>query len=149
MGFLCNRCMGIKMKKFFSEFKEFAIRGNVIDMAVGVVIGGAFKAIVDSLVKDIITPFIGLFANQDLSDKVFTIGDVAIKYGSFITSIINFALMAFVIFTIIKFLSKIKDYGKKEVSVEAEIVTKVCPHCLGEIPIKATRCMHCTSVLEK
>ena len=137
------------MKKFFSEFKEFAIRGNVIDMAVGVVIGGAFKAIVDSLVKDIITPFIGLFANQDLSDKVFTIGDVAIKYGSFITSIINFALMAFVIFTIIKFLSKIKDYGKKEVSVEAEIVTKVCPHCLGEIPIKATRCMHCTSVLEK
>ena len=141
--------MGIKMKKFFSEFKEFAIRGNVIDMAVGVVIGGAFKAIVDSLVKDIITPFIGLFANQDLSDKVFTIGDVAIKYGSFITSIINFALMAFVIFTIIKFLSKIKDYGKKEVSVEAEIVTKVCPHCLGEIPIKATRCMHCTSVLEK
>lgn len=137
------------MKKFLSEFKEFAIRGNVIDMAVGVVIGSAFKAIVDSLVKDIITPFIGLFANQDLSDKVFVVRDVAIKYGSFISSIINFALMAFVIFIIIKMLNRVKDLGKKDVLVQAEATTKSCPYCLSDIPIKATRCMHCTSVLDK
>ncbi len=137
------------MKKFLLEFKEFAMRGNVIDMAVGVVIGAAFKAIVDSLVADIITPFIGLFANQDLSDKVFMIKDVAIKYGSFISAIINFVLMAFVIFSIIKMLNKLKNHSKKEVVVQAEVTTKVCPYCLSEIPLKATRCMHCTSVLEK
>lgn len=137
------------MKKFLNEFKEFAIRGNVIDLAVGVVIGAAFKAIVDSLVADIITPFIGLFANQDLSDKVFMVRDVAIKYGSFISSIINFALMAFVIFAIVKMLNKVKGYGKKEVAVQAEVTTKSCPHCLSEVPLKATRCKYCTSVLDK
>jgi large conductance mechanosensitive channel len=137
------------MKKFLSEFKEFAIRGNVIDMAVGVVIGAAFKAIVDSLVADIITPFIGLFANQDLSDNVFMINDVAFKYGSFISAIINFALMAFVIFIIVKMLNRVKGYGKKEIEVQTEVTTKTCPHCLSEVPLKATRCMHCTSVLDK
>ena len=137
------------MKKFLSEFKDFAMRGNVIDMAVGVVIGAAFKAIVDSLVADIITPFLGMFANQDLNDKVFMVKDVAIKYGSFISSIINFILMAFIIFSIIKMLNKLKGYGKKEVVVQAEVTTKTCPYCLSEIPLKATRCMHCTSVLEK
>lgn len=137
------------MKKFLSEFKDFAMRGNVIDMAVGVVIGAAFKAIVDSLVADIITPFLGLFANQDLNDKVFMVKDVAIKYGSFISSIINFILMAFIIFSIIKMLNKLKGYGKKEVVVQADVTTKTCPYCLSEIPLKATRCMHCTSVLEK
>lgn len=137
------------MKKFLNEFKEFAIRGNVIDLAVGVVIGAAFKAIVDSLVADIITPFIGLFANQDLSDKVFMVRDVAIKYGSFISSIINFALMAFVIFAIVKMLNRVKGYGKKDVVVQAEVTTKSCPHCLSEVPLKATRCKYCTSVLDK
>lgn len=137
------------MKKFLNEFKDFAIRGNVIDLAVGVVIGAAFKAIVDSLVADIITPFIGLFANQDLSDKVFMVRDVAIKYGSFISSIINFALMAFVIFAIVKMLNKVKGYGKKDVAVQTEVTTKSCPHCLSEVPLKATRCKYCTSVLDK
>lgn len=138
------------MKKFLSEFRDFAIRGNVIDMAVGVVIGAAFKAIVDSLVNDIITPFIGLFANKDLSENVFMIGEVAIKYGSFISAIINFLLMAFVIFTVIKVINKARTYGKKEKPVEAvEAVTKDCPYCLSEIPIKATRCKYCTSELNK
>ncbi|WMJ22496.1 large conductance mechanosensitive channel protein MscL [Paludicola sp. MB14-C6] len=134
------------MKKFISEFKEFAIRGSVVDMAVGIVVGGAFKGIVDSLVKDIITPLVGIIANQDLSDKVFMIGDVAIKYGSFISAIINFALMAFVIFIIIKFINKIKRFGKKEEAVV--VTTKICPFCKSEIPLEATRCAHCTSVLE-
>ncbi len=136
------------MRKFLSEFKEFAIRGNVIDMAIGVVIGTAFKAIVDSLVNDIITPFIGLFANQDLSDNVFMVGDVAVKYGSFISAIINFALMAFVIFIMVKLINRAKSFGKKEEVVKAEVTTKICPYCLSEVPNKATRCKHCTSALE-
>ena len=136
------------MRKFLSEFKEFAIRGNVIDMAIGVVIGTAFKAIVDSLVNDIITPFIGLFANQDLSDNVFMVGDVAVKYGSFISAIINFALMAFVIFIMVKLINRAKSFGKKEEVVKAEVTTKICPYCLSEVPNEATRCKHCTSALE-
>ncbi len=136
------------MRKFLSEFKEFAIRGNVIDMAIGVVIGTAFKAIVDSLVNDIITPFIGLFANQDLSDNVFMVGDVAVKYGSFISAIINFALMAFVIFIMVKLINRAKSFGKKEEVVKAEVTTKICPYCLSEVPNKAMRCKHCTSALE-
>jgi large conductance mechanosensitive channel len=136
-----------KMKKFFSEFKEFAMRGNVIDMAVGIVVGGAFKGIVDSLVNDIITPIVGIVANKDLSNHVFMIGDVAIKYGSFLSAVINFILMAFVIFIMIKFINKIKRLGKKE-EAETATTTKVCPYCKNEVPIEATRCGHCTSVLE-
>ena len=136
------------MKKFLAEFKEFAVRGNVIDMAVGVVIGGAFKGIVDSLVNDIITPLIGLFANQDLSSNVLPIGDVAIKYGSFLSAIINFILMAFVIFLMIKLINKAKDFGRKEKPVVVEPTTKVCPYCLSEVSKDATRCKHCTSELK-
>ena len=137
------------MKKFLAEFKEFAVRGNVIDMAVGVVIGGAFKGIVDSLVNDIITPLIGLFANQDLSSNVLPIGDVAIKYGSFLSAIINFILMAFVIFLMIKLINKAKDFGRKEKPVVVEPTTKVCPYCLSEVSKDATRCKHCTSELKQ
>lgn len=136
------------MKKFLSEFKEFAVRGNVIDMAVGVVIGGAFKGIVDSLVNDIVTPLIGLFANKDLSNNVFMIGDVAVKYGSFLSAIINFALMAFVIFLMVKLINKARNFGKKEKPVVVEPTTKVCPYCLSEVPKEATRCKHCTSTLQ-
>ena len=132
------------MKKFLSEFKEFAVRGNVIDMAVGVVIGGAFKGIVDSLVNDIITPFIGLIANKDLSDNVLMIGDVAIKYGSFVTAIINFILMAFVIFLMVKMINKARSFGKKEKKPEIPN-SKTCPYCLSEIPKDASKCKYCTS----
>lgn len=134
------------MKKFLSEFKTFAMRGSVIDMAVGIVIGGAFKAIVDSLVGDIITPLIGLIANKDFSEEVFMIGEVAIKYGWFISSIINFLLLAFVIFIMIKMLNKARTFGKKE--QEAAPSTKTCPYCKNSIPIAATRCGFCTSLLE-
>ncbi len=135
------------MKKFLNEFKEFAMRGSVVDMAVGIVVGGAFKGIVDSLVNDIITPLIGLIANQDLSDKVYMIGDVAVKYGSFISAIINFVLMAFVIFVMIKLLNKARSIGKKETVVAP--TTKICPYCKNSITIDATRCGHCTSILEE
>ena len=90
------------IKKFFEEFKAFAMRGNVLDMAVGVVVGSAFTAIVNSLVGDIISPLIGLFFNADFSDVVIQIGDVGIGIGSFINAIINFLIVAFVLFTVLK-----------------------------------------------
>ena len=138
------------MKKFISEFKEFAMKGNVLDLAIGVVIGSAFKGIVDSLVKDIISPLLGIISNQNLSANVFMIGDVAINYGSFISAVINFILMAFVIFIMIKMITKVKSIGKKETSAAAPAAptTKVCPYCKSEIPIDATRCGHCTSELK-
>jgi len=137
------------MSKFLNEFKEFALRGNVLDLAVGVIIGGAFQGVVNSLVQDIISPIIGLFANQDFSNLVINIGDVQIKYGSFITAIINFIIMAFVIFLIVKSMNKLASLGKhKEVATEAEPTTKVCPYCCSEIPISATRCPNCTSELK-
>lgn len=134
------------MKKFLNEFKDFAMRGNVMDLAVGVIIGAAFQAIVKSLVEDIISPLLGLFGNIDMSDLAFSIGDVSIKYGSFITAIINFIIMAFVIFLLVKGLNKISSFGKKP--VEKVITTKKCPYCYSEIVLEATRCPHCTSSLE-
>ena len=102
------------MKKFFEEFKAFAMRGNVLDMAVGVVIGGAFTAIVNSLVNDIINPAIGLFFNADFSDVGIHVGDVMICIGSFINAIINFLIMAFVLFCIVKAMHKLMEMCKHE-----------------------------------
>lgn len=135
------------MKKFFQEFKEFAMRGNVIDLAVGVIIGAAFQKIVSSLVDDIISPVIGLFAKTDLSALVVNVFGVDIRYGSFLTAIINFIIMAFVIFVIIKTLNKLASLGKHKEEPKAP-TTKKCPFCQSEIDIKAVRCPHCTSVLE-
>jgi len=135
------------MKKFFQEFKDFALRGNVMDLAVGVIIGGAFQAIVNSLVKDIISPLIGLFAKTDFNDLVITILGVNIKYGAFITNVINFIIMAFIIFMLIKALNKLSEIGKKKEDIIEEATTKQCPYCLSEIPINATKCAHCTSEL--
>ncbi|MFV0413060.1 MAG: large conductance mechanosensitive channel protein MscL, partial [Oscillospiraceae bacterium] len=131
------------MKKFFGEFKDFALRGNVMDLAVGVIIGAAFQAIVNSLVQDIISPLIGLVANTDFSKLVVAIGDVEIKYGAFITAVINFIIMAFVIFLLVKTLNKLSGVGKKPKEKEAP-TTKKCPYCFTEISVKATRCPHCT-----
>ncbi|WP_138269336.1 large conductance mechanosensitive channel protein MscL [Anaerofustis stercorihominis] len=134
------------MKQFLNEFKEFALRGNVMDLAVGVIIGGAFQAIINSLVKDIISPIIGLFARTDFSDMVITVLDVQIRYGSFITAVINFLIMAFIIFVMVKMLNKLASIGKKQKEDEAP-KTKKCPYCLSEIPVEATKCAHCTSDL--
>lgn len=137
------------MSKFINEFKEFALRGNVLDLAVGVIIGGAFQGVVNSLVQDIISPIIGLFANQDFSNLVITIGGIQVKYGSFITALINFLIMAFVIFLIIKGMNKLASLGKhEEVAVAEEPTTKKCPFCFSEIDINATRCPNCTSQIE-
>lgn len=137
---------------FLREFKEFAAKGDVMNLAVGIIIGGAFQAIVNSLVKDIISPLIGLFANMNFDYLLLKIGDVEIKYGSFITAVINFLLMAFIIFLIVKAMNaltakadKVFKKGEKPVAP----TTKICPYCKSEINIEATRCPHCTSELRK
>ena len=134
------------MKKFLEEFKAFALKGNVMDLAVCVIIGGAFQAIVTSLVGDIITPIIGIFASTDFSNLIATINGSEVKYGAFITAIINFIIMAFIIFCIVKALNKLAERKKKEEANEP--TEKTCPFCQSTISIKATRCPHCTSALE-
>ena len=134
------------MKKFLREFKEFALRGNVMDLAVGIIIGGAFQGIVKSLVDDLISPFIGLFANTNFDNLILLVGGVEIRYGSFLTNVLNFIIMAFVIFMMLKVLNRLA--GKKKKEEPAAPTEKVCPYCRTKIDIAAVRCPHCTSVLE-
>lgn len=154
------------------EFKEFAMKGNVVDLAVGVVIGAAFQKIVTSLVEDIIMPCISILIGKiDFSDMVLTVGSASIKYGNFITTIVNFLIISFSIFLVVKYINKLnhpeklkelndkfvhsidkqgrlKKHKKEEKPVApVEPETKVCPYCLTEIKYKATRCPHCTSEL--
>lgn len=139
------------MKKFLKEFKEFALKGNVMDMAVGVVIGGAFTAIVTALTSSFITPLIQLITGGKAEDGSyvggsFTINGVAFDYGSFLSAIINFLIIALVLFMVIKGINKAMTIGKKkEEEAPAEPTTKVCPFCQSEISIKAIKCPHCTS----
>ena len=135
------------MKNFMKEFKEFISRGNVMDMAVGIIIGGAFTAIVSSLVEDIINPLLGCFVSMDFSAwKIPLVGDAALGIGNFINAVISFLIMAFILFSIIKALNKAATIGKKP-EEEPAPTTKVCPYCKSEIPIDATRCPRCTSDL--
>ncbi len=125
------------------------MRGNVMDLAIGVIIGAAFQAIVKSLVDDVISPLIGLVAKTDFSYLSFTINGVDIRYGAFITAVINFVIMALVIFLFVKMMNTLAEKGKhKEEKVE-ELTTKTCPYCCTEIKKEATRCPNCTSVLEE
>ncbi|MBQ3431617.1 MAG: large conductance mechanosensitive channel protein MscL [Clostridia bacterium] len=139
------------MKKLFKDFKAFIDQGNVIDLAVGVIIGGAFKDVVTALVEKIITPIlncIGGNADGKLSALRFEIipGNEAttVELGAFISSIISFILMAFIVFMIVKAVRKAATIGKKKKEEEAP-TTKTCPFCKSEIDIEATRCPHCTS----
>ena len=138
------------MKALIKEFKEFISRGNVMDMAVGVIIGGAFTAIVNSLVKDMLMPLLSLLTGGfDFSGLCIALGEgenaATINYGSFISAIINFLLIALVIFLIIKAINKVSRKKKEETPVPT---TKECPYCKEQIAIEATRCPHCTSKLE-
>ena len=130
------------MKKFIEEFKAFALRGNVMDMAIGVIIGGAFTSIVTSLTENLINPILGLFGGTDLSGFVLNLGGVELRYGAFITSIINFLIMAFVLFCLLKAVNKLTALGKKP-EAPAAPTTKTCPFCCSEIPIKAVKCANC------
>lgn len=134
------------MKKFFEEFRSFAMKGNVVDLAVGVIIGAAFQSIVNSLVNDIVSPVLGLFTQMDFSSLVLNVRGVPIKYGSFITAIINFVVMAFVVFLMVRLINKIKNFGHSHQATEEKPTTKKCPYCMSDIPYDATRCPHCTSM---
>lgn len=138
------------MKNFLAEFKKFILRGNVVDMAVGVIVGAAFQGIVNSLVNDVISPLVGLVANTDLTYLVWNVNGVEIRYGAFLTAVINFLIMAFVIFLLVKCLNKLSEIGKKKEAPAAPAAptTKKCPYCKSEIPIDAVKCAHCTSDVE-
>ena len=135
------------MKAFMKEFKEFISRGNVMDMAVGIIIGGSFTAIVNSLVADIINPLLGCFISMDFSAwTIPLVGEAALGIGNFINAIISFLITAFILFSIIKAMNKAASIGKKPEEPAAP-TTKICPYCKSEIAIEATRCPHCTSQL--
>ena len=126
------------------EFKAFVMRGNVLDLAVAVIIGGAFGKIVSSLVNDILMPVIGLIiGGVNFSERSLTVGAAVITWGVFVQTIIDFLIIAFVIFLIVKTANKLK-----KAPPPADPTTKECPHCFSVIPIKATRCPHCTSELK-
>jgi len=147
----------------WKEFKKFAMRGNVIDMAVGIIMGTTFGVIVKSLVSDVIMPSVGMFLGKADFTNLFIIlkegkiagpytslasaqeaGAVTVNYGVFVNTIVNFLIVAFAIFLLIRVINKIK---MKEEALPPEPTTKGCPYCLSRIPIKATRCPHCTSKL--
>lgn len=140
-----------KNKGFVAEFRKFITRGNVMDMAVGVIMGGAFTSIVTSLNEDMFTPILGLFGGTDFSYLSVKLGSgenaPLLKYGNFITAVINFLITAFVIFMIIKGLNMVSDKFKKK-EEEKPASTKICPYCQSEINIKAVKCPHCTSDVE-
>lgn len=143
-----NQRSGTIMKKILAEFKAFINRGNVVDMAVGIMIGAAFKAIVDALVNNLISPLIGIIFKQDFSALSVTINGAVFQYGAFIMAIINFLIIAVVLFSIIKLMNSLQNIGKKKIEeAPAAPTTKVCPYCKSEIAIDATRCAHCTSEL--
>ncbi len=155
-----------RLKRYLDEFKTFAIKGNVIDMAVGIIIGAAFSKIVDSMVKDIIMPPMGwLMGRVDFTNLYLTLPDyqgnithypsleaaqsagaVTINYGLFINTLISFTFVAFAVFLLIKFINKLRATAKKECEDNLP-ATKTCPRCFSEININATRCPHCTSEL--
>lgn len=152
-----------KGKGFMAEFKKFIMRGNVIDLAVGVIVGGAFQSIVKSLVDDLVMPVISL-ATQGLDfSKLYLAldgkeyatleaaqeaGAAVLTYGNFISAVINFLIMAFVVFCLVKAINAVADKAKKkEEEAPAAPTTKECPFCKSEIAIEATRCPHCTSEL--
>ena len=133
------------MKNLLKEFRTFALRGNVMDLAIAVIIGTAFQSVIKSFTDDIISPILGLFVQTDLSNLVLPIFGVEIRYGSFLTAFINFVIMAFVIFFLMKVVNQIA--GLKKTKKVAEVTTKTCPYCCTEIPVKAQRCPHCTTNL--
>ncbi|MNE20452.1 Large-conductance mechanosensitive channel [compost metagenome] len=156
---------------FVKEFKEFAVRGNVVDLAVGVIIGGAFGKIVTSIVNDIIMPPIGkllgganfsdLFLNLDPDKKMPSgaeihslkqaneAGAAVIAYGQFINTLLDFLIIAFCVFLLVKGINFLRRSNEKEEQAKPEKTTKECPFCLSEIPVKAVRCSHCTSHLDE
>ncbi len=149
------------MKKFFEEFKKFALKGNVMDMAIGVIIGGAFSAIVTALTTSFINPLINSIGGAEVAGSIRlpwvdysgldaeAAAELSLNYGAFITAIINFLIIALILFLMLKAMNKLMSIGKKKEEEEEAVTTKTCPYCKSEIDIEATRCPHCTSELEE
>ena len=152
------------MKKMLNEFKQFAIKGNMIDLAVGMIIGTSFNKIVSSLVNDMIMPILGIFTGKIDFAKLYIAldgntyeslaaaeeaGAACFKYGAFIAGLIDFLIMAFIVFLFVRGINKLREVGKEEEvpAAPAAPTTKICPFCKSEISIEATRCPHCTSEL--
>jgi large conductance mechanosensitive channel len=131
------------MKKFLQEFRDFALRGNVMDMAIGIIIGAAFSDIVTSLTDNFITPILLLITQG----ARYTLADVAGFASNFLSAVVNFIIMAFILFCLMRAVNKALDMGKKK-EAPAEPTTKECPYCKSQIPILATKCAHCTSDVE-
>lgn len=151
------------MSKFLKEFREFAVKGNVVDMAVGIIIGGAFTLIVQSLVRDVMNPIIGLLVGGVDFSSLFIVlregttmgpyptlaaaqagGAVTLNLGLFINAVVGFTLVAFVVFILVRTINRLK---REEMDAPKSPVEKPCPYCFMTVPIKATRCGHCTSAL--
>ena len=132
------------MKKFFGEFRGFVLRGNVFNLAIGVIIGAAFQNVVTSLTSNILSPLLGLFTGMSFDSWHISLLGVEIGYGAFVTSIFNFVILAFVVFLLVKFVNRIMAIGKPA-EAPAAPVTRVCPYCTNDISKKATRCPFCTS----
>ncbi len=150
------------MKKMMQEFKTFAIKGNMIDLAVGMIIGSAFNKIVSSLVNDMIMPLLGIFTGKIDFAKLYIAldgktyeslaaaeeaGAACFKYGSFLAGLLDFLIMAFIVFLFVRWINKLRNANKAPEAPKAP-TTKVCPYCLSDIKIEATRCPHCTSELK-
>ena len=134
---------GTDMKKFLKEFRDFALRGNVMDMAVGVIIGAAFSDIVTSLTDNFINPILSMITQG----ARYTMTDIGGFASNFLSSVVNFIIMAFILFCLMRVVNKAVNLGKKKEEPKAP-TTKECPYCLSQIPIGATRCPHCTSEVE-
>lgn len=136
------------MKKFLADFKKFALRGNVLDMAVGVIVGGAFTGIVTALTTNFINPLLSVVMTGtpgvDANGVAWTFGAAV---SAFLTTVVNFIITALVLFCLIRSINKLMSIGKKPAAPAAP-TTKKCPYCLSEIPLEATRCAHCTSELK-
>lgn len=130
------------MKNFMKEFKEFALKGNMMDMAIGVIIGGAFSDIVTSLTDNFINPILKVI----MGGAKYTWEDVSGFISSFVSSLVNFIIMAFILFCLLRMINKLLEVGKKKEEVKP--TTKTCPYCKSEINIEATRCPNCTSEIE-
>jgi len=154
------------MKKMLTEFKQFAIKGNMIDLAVGMIIGTSFNKIVSSLVNDMIMPLLGIFTGKIDFAKLFIAldgktyetlaaaeeaGAACFKYGAFLAGLLDFIIMAFIVFLFVRGINKLREANKEPEApaAPAEPTTKICPFCKSEISIEATRCPHCTSELDK
>lgn len=130
------------MKKFIAEFKDFALKGNVMNLAVGIIIGAAFQGVVTSFVDNVVSPVIGLLGGANFNGLKLEFLGVSIGYGAFLTAVINFIIMAFVVFLIVKGMNRLTRKSKEEAPA------RLCPYCFTEVEKAATRCPACTSQLE-